>query len=239
MSISARIGNMDTKVISLGGSIIVPDDVDYDFLGKFRSAVVSYLEEDEQRRLILVTGGGSTARKYQNAAKKANAAISDSQLDWIGIRTTHLNATLLKGIFGPLCKSDIVLDMEADIDFQGRVLIAGGWKPGFSTDTDSVYLARRFSSSIILNLSNIKKVYTDDPRYNPEAKPIDRITWDDFQKMVGTEWVPGKNTPFDPIASRLAKESKMSVFCIDGRNIENTLAALRGEEFEGTIISPS
>ena len=88
----------------------------------------------------------------------------------------------------------------------------------------------------IINLSNIAKVYTDDPRKNPDAKPIDSISWSDFRKMVGDEWVPGKNAPFDPIASRLAQESNIKVICADGRNTENTLAILEDGKFEGTVI---
>ncbi|MCF0262712.1 MAG: UMP kinase, partial [Sphaerochaetaceae bacterium] len=85
-------------------------------------------------------------------------------------------------------------------------------------------------------LSNIAKVYTDDPRKNPEAKPIDTISWEDFRKMVGDEWVPGKNAPFDPIASRLAQEAKLTVICADGRDTDNTIAILTNKPFNGTVI---
>ena len=54
--------------------------------------------------------------------------------------------------------------------------------------------------------------------------------------MVGDEWVPGKNAPFDPIASRLAQDAGIKVICADGRNTQNTLAILNGEDFEGTVI---
>ena len=57
-----------------------------------------------------------------------------------------------------------------------------------------------------------------------------------IRAMVGDEWVPGKNAPFDPIASRLAQEAGIKVICADGRNTENTLAILNGEAFEGTVI---
>ena len=123
-----------------------------------------------------------------------------------------------------------------DVSFSGRILVAGGWKPGFSTDTDAVYLAKRFGAKLVINLSNIAKVFTDDPRKNPDAKPIDSISWADFRAMVGDEWVPGKNAPFDPIASKLAQEAGIRVICADGRNTENTLSILRGESFEGTVI---
>ena len=54
--------------------------------------------------------------------------------------------------------------------------------------------------------------------------------------MVGDEWVPGKNAPFDPIASKMAQESGIQVICADGRNTDNTLAILEGRSFEGTVI---
>ena len=123
-----------------------------------------------------------------------------------------------------------------DVSFTGRILVAGGWKPGFSTDTDAVYLAKRFGAKKIINLSNIAKVYTDDPRKNPDAKPIDSISWADFRKMVGDEWVPGKNAPFDPIASKLAQEAGITVICADGRATENTISILTDKQFTGTVI---
>ena len=55
--------------------------------------------------------------------------------------------------------------------------------------------------------------------------------------MVGETWTPGKNTPFDPIASQIARKEGMSVICMDGRNIENLMAMLSDMPFEGTTIS--
>ena len=84
--------------------------------------------------------------------------------------------------------------------------------------------------------STWQKVYTDDPRKNPDAKPIDSISWADFRKMVGDEWVPGKNAPFDPIASKLAQEAGITVICADGRATENTISILTDKQFTGTVI---
>ena len=97
-------------------------------------------------------------------------------------------------------------------------------------------LAEKFNADTVVNLSNIEKVYTDDPRKNPNAKPLDEISWEDFRKMVGDEWVPGKNCPFDPIASKKAQELKLTVICAGGKNIKNTLAILEGKPYIGTTI---
>lgn len=227
---------MNLTVLSVGGSIIAPDKVDTAFLKEFRKAIISYLEEDKENALIFVCGGGAPARIWQNAFKDVRGDIESNIQDWIGVKATHLNAMLLRAIFSDYCNDDVVTNPTADIAFTGRILVAGGWKPGFSTDTDAVYLARKFGGKLIINLSNIEKVYTDDPRKNPDAKPIDSISWTDFRAMVGDEWIPGKNTPFDPIASKLAQEDGIKVICADGRNIENTIAILQGKEFVGTTI---
>ena len=223
-------------VLSLGGSIISPSEVDIDFIHSFQSAISHYLEEDLERSLIIVTGGGAPARIYQNAYKSIVKEPHEALLDEIGISATRLNASLIRAVFNTYCNDPVVTDPTADIAFSGRVLIAAGWKPGFSSDTDAVYLAKKFGSKKVINLSNIAKVYTEDPKKNPTATPIDTISWKDFRLMVGDTWIPGKNVPFDPIASKEAQSYGLQVVCADGRNIENTLAILRNQEFIGTII---
>ena len=229
---------MSIYVLSVGGSIIAPNQVNTEFLASFLSGMKKYLEDNPESKLIFVCGGGAPARVYQQAFREVAGENQDSNVqDWIGIRATHLNGELVKALFGELCTDALVTDPTASsIAFGGRVLVAGGWKPGFSTDTDAVYLARRFGAKTVINLSNIAKVYTDDPRKNPDAKPIDSISWDKFREMVGNEWVPGKNVPFDPIASKIAQETGIKVICADGRNLENTIAILNGTTFVGTTI---
>ena len=97
-------------------------------------------------------------------------------------------------------------------------------------------LAQKFGAKTVVNLSNIEKVYTDDPRKNPDAKPIDEISWADFRKIVGDEWVPGKNCPFDPIASKKAQDSGIKVICAGGKNIANIRNIIREEAYTGTTI---
>ena len=230
---------MELTVISVGGSIIAPDKVDYAFLSDFRDMIVSYLSGNAEAKLIFVAGGGAPARVYQDALRHIDPEAPAEMQDWLGIRATHLNGMLLRAVFSRYVSDELVTDPTAEgIAFGGRILVAGGWKPGFSTDTDAVYLARRFGGRTVINLSNIKKVYTDDPRKNPDATPIDRISWPEFRKIVGYEWNPGLNAPFDPIASGIAEENGMTVIAADGRNIENTRAILEGRPFEGTIICP-
>ena len=228
----------NVHVISLGGSLIVPDSVDTDFLSSFKSAVAEYLAEDKMRKLILVCGGGATARKYQQAYLKIIPNAAPDELDWIGIRATRINAELVKNIFKGYTADTVVTDPTAVSVFAGRILVASGWKPGFSTDYDSVLLAEKFFANTIINLSNIEKVYSDDPKKNPNAVPIEKITWPEFQKLVGDVWRPGINVPFDPVASKKAAENGFKVIIASGANIKNLINILNGRDFTGTSIVP-
>lgn len=224
------------KILSLGGSIVAPDGVDTEFLKRFKALVEKYLAEDEKRRLILVIGGGAPARVYQKAFREIESNAPADVQDWIGITATRLNAQLVKSIFGELCLDPVVTDPSADIEFTGRILVGAGWKPGFSTDFDAVYLAERFGGKTVVNLSNIAKVFSDDPKLNPDAVPLDEIKWEDFRKIVGTEWVPGKNVPFDPIAAGKAADLGLDVIVADGKNIENLECILTDKPYFGTLI---
>jgi uridylate kinase len=224
-------------VISLGGSIVAPDGVDAQFLRDFADLVRGLLEEDKERRFIFVVGGGGPARAWQNAYKAVCAdAVSDQEADWIGIMATRLNAQLVKAVMAEWCSQEVVTDPTVSQPISGRVLVAAGWKPGFSSDNDAVLLAGRFNAKTVINLSNIEKVYTSDPRKDPAARPLDRISWDDFRAMVGDTWVPGTNVPFDPVASRHAQELGLKVICAAGKNLENLKNIVRGRDFIGTTI---
>ena len=226
-------------VISLGGSIVAPDGVDVNFLKDFVNIIRSFIEADSNRRFIFVVGGGGPARQWQKAYRETTGGgAKHEEADWIGIMATRLNAQLVKAVMGEWCAQEVVTNPGQVDPLTGRVLVAAGWKPGFSTDYDAVLLAERFKADAVINLSNIEKVYTADPKEDPNARPIDRISWADFRSIAGEEWVPGKNVPFDPVASRHAEKIGIKVICAAGKNLENLKKILRGEEFFGTTIGP-
>lgn len=228
----------ETAVLDIGGSIVAPEVPDTRFLRKFRSFLVGRLEENPSRRAIIVIGGGAAARTWQAALRTLEPDAPDESLDMVGIMATRLNAELVRSVFGGLCPDPVVTDPTADFPFTGRILTAAGWKPGFSTDYDAVVLAERFSARRIIMLSNIPRIYSDDPSPNPEAEPLDRLTWKEYRKMIGTAWKPGANLPFDPAAAERAAESGLTVVAVAGKNLENLDALLAGRNFIGTVIGP-
>ena len=219
-------------IISLGGSLIVPNEIDLDFLRKFRNLILKHLKK---RRFFIYVGGGKTARRYQRALTEFGATAVER--DWIGIETTSLNAKLIKTLFGNLCYPEIIVDPNKKIKLKKDIFVAAGWKPGWSTDYNAVLLAKNLGGiKKIINLTNIDYVYDKDPKKFKDAKILKEIDWKNYRKIVGEKWSPGLSTPFDPIAARLAEKLKMKVIIINGRKIERLKNVLRNRPFIGTEI---
>ena len=224
---------MKTIVLSLGGSVIVPEKIDVNFLKNFKKLITEFVKKNF--RFAVYCGGGSTARRYQEAHKNM---VGDDQeaLDWIGISATHLNASLLKSIFDDTAEKNIITDPTEKIDFKKKIIFAGGWKPGWSTDYDAVLLAKNLGASEVINITNTDYVYDKDPHKFKDAEPIKKISWKEFRKLVGNEWKAGLNMPFDPIAAKEAERLKLKVIIL-GKNISNLSDFLNNKKFKGTVIS--
>jgi uridylate kinase len=224
---------MALYVISVGGSLIVPDEIDTTFLSSFKQFIIKRIEKGD--RFILIAGGGKTARKYRDAAAEVSG-IDNEEKDWLGIHSTRLNAHLLRTIFKIWANPKVITDFEDDIEFKEKILVGAGWKPGCSTDLDAVHVAKKYHADTIINLSNIEYAYTEDPKLNPKAKKIENISWKDFRKIVGDVWDPGMNAPFDPIASREAEKAKLKVAIMNGKDLNNLNDFLEKKKFKGTLI---
>ncbi|MFH1841436.1 MAG: UMP kinase [Candidatus Nealsonbacteria bacterium] len=226
----------NTIVISLGGSIIVPGEIQTDFLKKFKEFILKYLKKGT--KFLIVSGGGNICRKYQKAAAEISK-VTDEDKDWIGVHSTRLNAHLLRTIFKKKAYP-VVLDnpLKKINGKKYKLFIASGWKPGWSTDYDAVLLAERFKADKIINASNIDYIYEQDINLHKTAKPIKEINWKDYLKIINSKWSPGMNVPFDPVASKKAKNLKMKVIVAKGTDLKNLEKILEGKEFKGTIIHP-
>ena len=222
-----------TIVISLGGSLIVPDSISIEFLKGFERLIEKSAKK--RRKFAIICGGGKTARKYQEAAS-AISSISAEGLDWLGIMATRLNAHLVKTAFGSYAEEMIIHDPTKKLAFKKNIVIAAGWKPGWSTDYDAVLLAKQLKAKQVINMSNIDYVYDKDPRKFSDARPIESISWGDFRKIIGSKWTAGLNAPFDPIAAKEAEKLGLKAAVI-GKNLKNLESCIEGKEFKGTIIS--
>lgn len=222
-------------LIALGGSIIVPEPgkINTRFLKKFRKLINRLIKKNFQ--FIIVVGGGKICRVYQKAAGQI-INIPDEDKDWLGIHATRLNAHFIRTIFRKEAYPVVLDNPQKKIKNNWRILIAAGWKPGWSTDYISVLLAKRFKVKEIIDAGNIPFVYNKDFRRYKNTFPIKELSWKDYRKLIGNRWIPGMGVPIDPIAAKLAQQLKIKVFVVDGTNLKNLENLISGKKFKGTIV---
>ena len=211
----------DFLVISVGGSIVVPDEIDTAFLHSFRSLLLR--EVKKGRRFVLIVGGGKTARRYQSAIH-AFPNVTKQDEDELGIATIYSNAHLLHLVFKGYERSVII---NPDLS---------SWKSGASSDFRSVKIAKKYKAKTLINLTNTDGVYERDPRKYKEAKRFDTLSWKSFRALLPKKWRPGLSLPFDPIAAREAERIGLEVFILNGKKIKEFEKAIAGKSFLGTTI---
>ena len=236
------MSSKQTFVISLGGSLIIPnDEIDWKFLQKFRRLILNQLKANPStssgrgKKFFLVAGGGTTARKYSQAASKVVKIASDD-LDWLGIHSSRLNAHLLRTIFREQAHPEIIKNPTIHMKTEEDVVVGGGWKPGWSTDYVATMIAQEYEIDHVITLTNIDYVYDKNPKENKDAQKITQTSWQKFRELVGDEWTPGLNTPFDPIATQKAQKLDLEVAIMNGTDLPNLRKYLNGEKFKGTVI---
>jgi len=225
---------METIVISLGGSLIIPDQIDTGFLKDFKSLILAQVAQG--KKFIITTGGGKLCRRYQDVAKEL-ASPSHDDLDWIGIASLKLNAEFVRVIFGEQAHKKVISNFSESFYSDKPIIIGSAYEPGHSTDWDAILAAKTFGAKKVINLSNTDYVYDSDPKINPNAKKKEQISWAGYMAIIPKEWHPGLNSPFDPTASKDAEKAGIEVDILNGKNIQNLEKCLNGEKFIGTRIS--
>lgn len=219
-------------VISLGGSLIVPDKVNHAYPRNFSGLVRKYVRRGH--RFIIICGGGAVCRQYLAAAR--TLGVRDSRaLDRIGIASTYLNAQLVLEHFGSLAYEKVLMSYSRLPVTRKPIMVGGGWEPGSSTDLDAVIAAELAKASLVINCSDVTYVYDRDPDTHPAAKPQRHIRWREFIKMMGP-YRPGGNYPFDPIAAKRAQRAGITVVVCKGKNLANLERILEGKSFVGTRL---
>lgn len=221
-----------TIILSLGGSLIAPKNIDMTFLKQLKKTIEKFIKKNY--RFVIVCGGGRVARELQQALNKISKPKNE-ELDWLGIFATKANAQVVRAIFKEHAEDFIADNPNKTKNFRKNVIVASGWLPGWSTDYCAVLHAKNLGVKDIINMSNIDHVYDKDPRKHRNAKKLEKLGWRDYSGMISNKWKAGMNVPFDPIASKESQKSNIKVFVV-GRDLKNLENLLKGKKFKGTVI---
>ncbi|MBS3079894.1 UMP kinase [Candidatus Pacearchaeota archaeon] len=226
----------EVVIISLGGSLIIPDVINVKFLREFKKVI---LKNSRRYRFILVCGGGKTARNYINGLEEQKMFRKRMFQSLLGIEATKLNAKFLIYFFGRRFNKTIPKDMK-DIEEHLKkynVVICGAlrYSKKQTSDSTAAKLAKHFNS-VFINMTNVPGLYDKSPRKYRNAKFIPYINYKDFLKMAKKiEFRPGQHFVIDQTAAKIIKKYKIRTFVIDGdmKNFDNLL---NEKHFVGTVI---
>lgn len=220
-------------VVSLGGSQIIPDKVNYSYLKEFKQIIKKHSQD---YRFVIVCGGGSLARKYIDSIKKEGGDETIQSLS--GIAATRVNARFMSYFFGYDSKYGIprtIRTVQKYLDKQGIVFCGAlEYAPDQTSDTVAAILANKFNSEFV-NLTNVKGLYDKDPKRYRSANFISQISWDDFDLMVEKmEFKPGQHFVLDQGASKIIKKNKINTHIIS--ELKDFDRFLSWQTFGGTTI---
>lgn len=224
----------ETIVIAVGGSLLVPDQIDLNFIKQLKNMVSFFVNDGYQ--IALVIGGGKTSRRYGEALSSFDH-VSNEDVDWLGIKSIHLNAELVLRALSDLdVHGEVILKAEDIAEVTEPLVVVGAWKPGHSSDFNAVTMAEHFGATKVINFSSVSYVYDKDPQNFDDARRLPELSWGEYLSLIPNTWEANLSAPFDPIASKKAQELGMTV-AILGSSLENLQNYLKGSSFEGSIIS--
>lgn len=206
----------------------------------FVDKVATVLKEcrDNGHEIALVIGAGNIWRG------RAGGDMDRTNADRMGMLATVINCICMKdalvraGVeasvmtavpmypFADVYSSDAAKEALSN----GKIVIlgAGMGVPFLSTDTAAAVRAAEIGADAILMAKNIDYLYTDDPRKNPDAKPI---------KEIKASEVLAKNLQaMDAAATAFCLSAGMPIKMFGLNTPEDILRAVKGE-IVGTVIS--
>ncbi|KQO08609.1 UMP kinase [Agreia sp. PsM10] len=197
----------------------------------------------KQVEIAIVVGGGNFFR----GAELSQRGMDRGRADYMGMLGTVMNALALQDFLeqaGAATRVQSAISMtqvaepyiprraERHLE-KGRVVIfgAGAGLPYFSTDTVAAQRALEIGANVVLVAKNgVDGVYDSDPRSNPDAKKIDRLTYlDALQRELKV---------VDSTAFSLCMDNGMPMMVFGMEPQGNVTKAILGERI-GTLVSTS
>ena len=226
-------------IISLGGSLIIPNKINYEFLNQFKKTLI---KNSKKYRFIIVCGGGKTARNYilglENEKIKQNKKILFQ--NYLGISSTRLNARFLTYFFGEDANEGIPINMKQikSLLRKNKYVFCGAlrYSKNQTSDSNAAKLAHFFKTDFI-NLTNVKGLYNKNPKKFRSAKFIPEINHKEFlKKAKSIPFTPGQHFVLDQTAAKIIKKHNITTYLL-GEDMNQLNNLLNNKHFIGTRIS--
>lgn len=222
-------------VLSLGGSLIIPDKINLEYIKAFKKII---LKNKDKYKFIIVCGGGSIARKYISALREIR--MNEDFQNYAGISATRTNARFMSYFFNQNQKRGIPKKTSEVKDYIKKydVVFCGAleYRPHQTSDSSSAEIAKVFKCEFI-NLTDVPGLHDKNPKEFKNAKFIPNTSWKNFNKMANKiKFKPGQHFVLDQKASKIIMRNKITTYIL-GKDMKQLDNLLNGKKFIGTKIS--
>ena len=185
----------------------------------------------------LIVGGGNFWRGRQGRDMDRSTA------DYMGMLATAINAL---GVQDALVRRGVPTIVQTALDIarvsepfdirkakehltNGKIVIfaCGTGNPFFTTDTAASLRAAEIGAEVLLLAKNVDGIYDSDPKINPNAKKLDKVTYQ--------EYIAKGLKAMDTTAITLCMENDIKVLAFGLYEENSLIRAVSGETF-GTLI---
>jgi uridylate kinase len=228
--------SMSTIAIKMGGSVLAKGEIDLDQMRKVAKLLIKIAK---QHKLYIVVGGGKLSRDLIISCRKLGA--DESFCDEVGIDVSRINARVLISALGPAAYPQPAKDFQEAImaGSSYRIVVMGGTHPGHSTDAVCAMLAEKARANRIVRVTNVDGVYTDDPKLNPKAELLKKMTAQELVKICSRSiGKAGSSGAFDHLAAKVIARTGIPTYVVNGNDLANIEAAILGKKSKGTEIIP-
>jgi uridylate kinase len=223
-----------------GEALAGPRGLGFDFDVMERIADEIKAAVDLGTELGLVIGGGNFVRGSVLKQKGMDRVSAD----YMGMLGTVINALALQDILerrGMDTRVMTAIRMEelAEPYIRRRALrhfekkrtvifAAGTGNPYFTTDTAAVLRAIQMKADVIIKATSVDGVYSADPKYHPDAKLFEQVSYRDVMRdELGV---------MDQTAVTLCKENLLPLIVLNIHTPHAVSRAIRGEHI-GTLVT--
>lgn len=209
--------------------------LNYDFVRDICNSIKECNELGVQVALVVGAGNIWRGRQGENMdrtradhmgmlATTINALAIQDAFVQLGVDCRVMTAIAMHEVAEPYIRNKAVHHLE-----KGRTVIfgCGIGSPFFSTDTAAVLRAAEINADVVMMAKNIDGVYTADPKLDPNAVKLDKISYMDIlshdMKVI------------DGTAASFGKDNHIPLHIFGLNDPKNIVRAIKGEEI-GTII---
>jgi len=188
----------------------------------------------------IVVGGGNFFRGVAQQAIDMDRVAADH----MGMLSTVINSIALQDAIekrGLYCRVMSAIEMHQVAEpyirrramrhlEKGRIVIfaAGTGNPFFSTDTAASLRAMEIKADILLKATSVDGIYTADPKTDPTATKLERLTYMDILRL--------NLRVMDQTAVSLCKDNNMPMMVFSMREQGNIVRVVSGEML-GSLVT--